>query len=310
MCTAIRLKNNHYYVGRTLDLEYNYDEKVIIVPRKFPIKYKYLKQNDNHFSIFGIGIIIDNYPLFYDACNEYGLSICGLNMPLSTNYSSFTYNKINITSYELIIYLLSECKNLKEVKNKFDDLNITDDNFNANFLASKLHFLITENNESIVLEIIDGKINIYNNKIGVLTNEPQFPFHLYNLNNYDHLSKMTKNNYFKGSGLIGLPGDNLSTSRFIKAAFSKNNFIISKNISEIFNIFNNIFEINGLNITLDNKVYKTIYISLYDLSNKILYFKTYNNCQIYQVILKKFNIDDYNLSSKQIYNDETIINLF
>ena len=319
MCTALTIKTNKNYFGRTLDLEYHYNEKVVIVPRKFPIKYKYLNIDNDHLSMIGIGIVIDNFPLFYDACNEFGLGICALNLPFSTKYSSYDYSKINITSYEVILYILSTCKNLNDTKEILSNINITYDSFNNLYPVSKLHFLISYNNESLVLEIIDGKINIYENKIGVLTNEPQFPFHLYNLQNYQffldknnssNLSKdINQNNIIKGANLIGLPGDYTSSSRYIKAVFAKNNIILNDNISELFNIFNNVYELPGLNIKLLNNIYKTIYIVFYNLNDKILYFKTYNNCQIYSVNLNDFDKYNSNLIEFNIFKIEKIIKL-
>lgn len=208
MCTAIKLKLNNTYLCRSLDLEYNLREKVIITPRNYNIKYKYLDSNNNHYAIFGIGIIKDNFPLYYDACNEYGLYISGLNLFYSTCYNSYINNKINITSFEIILYLLSIYKSVNDIEKIINGLNITNDTFDNELPISKLHFFISDKEQSIVLEIINGVINIYDNNVNVLTNEPPFPYQLQFLNNYYNLSNDDSSKVFKtskGGHLIGLP---------------------------------------------------------------------------------------------------------
>ena len=40
MCTAITYKTKDHYFGRTLDLEYTYDERVTVTPRKFRFEFR------------------------------------------------------------------------------------------------------------------------------------------------------------------------------------------------------------------------------------------------------------------------------
>ena len=326
MCTALSLKLNNHYFGRTLDLEYNYKEQIIITPKDYPLRFRYNKTINNHYSIFGIGIIENNYPLYYDACNEYGLCIAGLNLPFSTTYNTFNGQKINLTSFEIIPYILGSCINVNDAKDLLNKCNITNDRFNDSFQVSKLHFLISDKNSSIVLEIIDGKTIIYDNPINVLTNEPQFPFHLENINNYGFLSNKINNfdfgnklnliNKTKGNHLIGLPGDNTSMSRFIKMAFIKENIIINENnIGELFNIFNLVFEINGINLiesydSDNNKInnyYKTIYSCIYDTNNLIIYFKSFDSSNIKGFRLQNINLDNNKLLHYDLYDNNDVL---
>jgi len=301
MCTAISIKLNNQYFGRTLDLEYHYNEHVIITPRNFQLNYKYNKPNNHHYLIYGIGIIENNYPLYYDASNEFGLCIAGLNLPYSTTYSSYISNKINITSFELIPYILSNCKNLDDVLSLLTNCNITNDDFSPKFKSSKLHFLISYKNQSIVLEVINKEIIIYKNPLNVLTNEPQFYFHLENINNYSHLFNNNQLNIYsksKGTNLLTIPGDYSSTSRFIKMAYTKEHIKFNtENIGELFNIFNNVFEINGLNNVYG---YKTLYISLYNINEKILYYKTYQDYKISKIDINTINFNLTDLISYAI----------
>ena len=321
MCTAFAIKNdNTLYFGRTLDLEYNYNEKIIFTPRNFPLTFRYSKKINNHYSFFGIGIIENNYPLYYDACNEYGLCIAGLNLPFSTEYNTFSNFKINLCSFEIIPYLLSSCKTTYEVKTLLKKCNITNDKFNDNYSTTKLHYMISDNNSSIVIEIINKNIIIYDNPVGVLTNEPSFPSNLEYLNNFSFLSNKNYNLDLgnslnltlktKGSHLIGLPGDNTSISRFIKMTFVKKYFIFNKkNIGELFNIFNLVFEINGLNLVdeKNNKYYKTIYSCIYDNNSMILYFKSFDSHTIKGFRLKHSELNNNKLVSYNLYNNDSLI---
>jgi len=47
-----------------------------------------------------------------------------------------------------------------------------------------LHYNVTDSDRSVVLEWIDGKVQITENTLGVLTNEPTFDFHRKNISTY------------------------------------------------------------------------------------------------------------------------------
>ena len=230
MCTCINvLMNNNTLFGRNMDLDYSFNEKIIITPRKYNIKYKKVSENNKHYAILGIGTVIENYPLYADAINEYGLGISMLNFPDLCCYYDVDNKKINIAPYELPLYLLSKCKSLKEVKNIIKDINIVNIDFSNLVPVAPLHFMISDSTGSIVIECRSDKMHIYNNKYNVLTNNPSFDFHCFNLANYMHLHNDTPLNninpnldiypYSYGLGAYSLPGDFSSTSRFIKAFF-------------------------------------------------------------------------------------------
>ena len=82
MCTAISYqgKSSHYF-GRNLDLSYSYQEQVVITPRNFPFSFRNGTQLQHHFAMIGMATVSDGYPLYYEATNEHGLSMAGLNFP-------------------------------------------------------------------------------------------------------------------------------------------------------------------------------------------------------------------------------------
>ena len=78
MCTAATYCTKDFYFGRNLDLEYSYRESVTVTPRNFPFCFRYAGECRTHFALIGMAYVAENYPLYYDATNEKGLSMAGL----------------------------------------------------------------------------------------------------------------------------------------------------------------------------------------------------------------------------------------
>ena len=308
MCTCLFIKSRKSYFGRNMDIHYFFNEKVIFVPRKYPITYKKIKTNDNHYSIIGIGTNIKGYPFFADAINEKGLSIAGLNFLNNAKYFSFQEEKINITPYELPLFLLSACKNIKEVKELLYNINLLNNNFSKDIPLAELHFMVSDKNESIVIESTVDGLKIFDNKYGVLTNNPEFTYHINNLQNYlnltikDPISKDI-NPISYGQGLIGLPGDYSSMSRFIKIYFLQKNIYLSKenqNINQFFYCLDSVLMPKGL-VKVGRDYEYTRYSVCYDLIDKILHIKTYENRCIRKYEIKHFNENLNKLTSINFY---------
>ena len=87
MCTALTFTNGDCYFGRTLDLEYNYNEEIVVTPRKFQFRFRNGSISESHVSIIGVAVVSDGYPLYYEATNESGLSISALNFNGYSVYS-------------------------------------------------------------------------------------------------------------------------------------------------------------------------------------------------------------------------------
>ncbi|HDR3342122.1 TPA: linear amide C-N hydrolase, partial [Bacillus anthracis] len=141
-----------------------------------------------------------------------------------------------------------------------ENLNLTDDAFSSDYPVSPLHWMISDSKESIVVEPVKDKVAIYDNPIGVLTNNPTFDKQLFNLNNYRHLSPKVSDNLFskvldldvysRGMGGLGLPGDLSSMSRFVKVAFTKLNAVAdsseASSVNQFFHILKSVEQQKGL----------------------------------------------------------------
>ena len=95
MCTAATYKTKDFYFGRKLDYEFSYGDEITITPRNYEFKFKETEQIKNHYAIIGMAYVAENYPLYYDAINEKGLGIAGLNFVGNTHYNSKKEGKDN-----------------------------------------------------------------------------------------------------------------------------------------------------------------------------------------------------------------------
>ncbi len=309
MCTAISFKNGDTYFGRTLDLEYHYNEEVVITPRNYTFNFRHTESVKKHFAIIGIATVEDNYPLYYDAVNEKGLCAAGLNFPKSAVYSKFQQGHQNVAVFEFIPFILSKFKSVSEVKDFLSTASITDSPFNEKFPTATLHWLISDREGSITVESTEKGLNVYDNPIGVLTNEPEFPYQLLNLANYMNLTSSEPSNnfsenvdiqaYSRGMGAVGLPGDNSSTSRFVRASFMKLNSRCgvseSDNVNQFFHILGSVNQIKGSVRLKNGKDVYTVYTSCCNTDKMIFYYTTYDNSQITAVKMNNADIDSDNL---------------
>ena len=320
MCTCINLKTKDHYFGRNLDLEYRFYEKVVVTPRNYEIPLKRQGKFNTKYGIIGMATVIDNYPLYADASNEKGLSVAALNFPDNAYYKEPEEGKINITPYELIPWILGNFANIEELKNTINNINLINISFNEDVPPTPLHWMISYEKQSIVLEQTKDGIKIYDNPIGVLTNNPEFSYHLTNINNYLNLTPNVPQNRFsdeiilkiygKGMGAIGLPGDNSSSSRFIRAAFNKTNSECDENeessVSQFFHILDSVAMVRGTNMNENSKYDITTYSCCINTTKGIYYYKTYENNQITAVKLNEDNINSNELSIYELIEKQQI----
>ncbi len=305
MCTAINLKTASHYFGRTLDLDVSYGEKICIVPRNYEFNFTAQGKTANHAALIGMAAVMDGTPLFYDAANEYGLCMAGLNFPGNACYLPEKEGKINVASFELIPYILTSCKNVDEAKKLFKNINISDKCFAANVPTSPLHWIVSDEEKSIVIEPMTDGVKIFDNPTGVMTNNPTFDYHLMNLNNYRNLSPLNgenlfakdleMNNFCAGLGAVGLPGDVSSPSRFVRAVFHVKNSVCSndenESVHQFFHIMNDVSMTKGCCKTLHGTDDYTVYTGCINASKGIYYYTTYNNSTINTVCMHKENLD-------------------
>ena len=317
MCTASNYITDNHYFGRNFDYEISYNERVTVTPRNYELKFRKIDDIKTHYAIIGIAAGIDEYPLYYDACNENGLAIAGLNFAGNAVYREFEEDMVNITPFELIPYLLGTCSSVSEAREALGKINLVNINFADELPLSPLHWMISDEVEAIVVEPLADGLRVYDNPVGVLTNNPPFDKQLFYLNNYRGLSNKNPENtfgvdleeYSRGMGAIGLPGDLSSASRFAKVAFTRANSYSdndeASSVGQFFHILGSVEQQNGCTFIDDPDLYEyTIYTSCYNTNKAILYYRTYHNSQITAVDLYRENLDSSELINYLLINEE------
>ena len=121
MCTAVNFTSSDNYFGRNLDLERSYGEQVVITPRNYRFNMRTLPCIESHYAMIGMATVVDGYPLYYEATNEKGLSMAGLNFPDNACYNTFCEGKKNVAPFELIPYILGCCSCVDEALEKIEN---------------------------------------------------------------------------------------------------------------------------------------------------------------------------------------------
>ena len=310
MCTAITYHTADHYFGRNLDLDFSYNETVAVTPRNYVFPMRKVDDLSSHYAIIGMATVAGNYPLYYDAVNEKGLAMAGLNFEGNAYYFDDQEGKKNITSFELIPYILGTCQDLAEAKKELSEISISNEAFSKDFPLSTLHWMIADKTGAIVVESMKDGLHVYDNPVGVMTNNPPFPIMKFALNDYFALSAHHKEHtfgpgveldeYSRGMGGLGLLGDLSSKSRFIRCVFTKFNSQGESDevssVNQFLKILYSVEQVKGLCEVTPGKYEYTIYSSCMNQEKGIYYYTTYENSDIHAIDMHKTDLDSSELS--------------
>ncbi|MFW6263023.1 MAG: linear amide C-N hydrolase [Thermotogota bacterium] len=165
-----------------------------------------------------------------DGMNEAGLSVGAFLHKGFAEYSEYDpeYASISLSPIDIVTFILSNFATIDAMKSELEKIRIVPVVDPVIGKAWPGHLMASDKNGAcVVIEFIDGSIQITDNPVGVITNNPTFDWHLTNLRNYGYLSsepfdpvkwgELTITPLAGGSGMLGLPGDFTSPSRFIRA---------------------------------------------------------------------------------------------
>lgn len=271
--------------------------------------------------MIGMAYIVDGSPLYYEATNEAGLSMAGLNFPGNADYKPFAEGKDNIATFEFIPWILSRCATIAQAREKLSQLNLLPLAFNQELPAAQLHWIISGREGSLTVESVKEGLKVYDNPVGILTNNPPFDYHLTNLSNYMSLSVNPPENsfgeklplapYSRGMGAMGLPGDLSSASRFVKAAFTLQNSRCgaseAESVSQFFHILTSVEQQRGC-VHMGEEQYEiTIYSCCCNADKGIYYYTTYDNSRISAVDMNRENLDGSELIAYPVLKEQDIL---
>ncbi len=301
MCTAATYQTKDFYFGRTLDYEFSYGEDITVTPRRYPFRFRHLDAVKNHYAMVGMAHVADNYPLYYDAVNEKGLCMAGLNFVGNAVYQKETPGKDNVAQFELIPWLLCQCATVQEARKLLGKLCIVDTPFSRDLPVAQLHWMLADKREAVVIESMQDGLRVHDNPVGVLTNNPPFEEQIFNLNNYMSLSpdppanrfccKLPLQAYSRGMGALGLPGDLSSQSRFVRAAFVRLHSVSGdteeESVSQFFHILGSVDQPRGSCVVEPGKYEVTLCTTCCNAEKGLYYYTTYENHQITAVDLHR-----------------------
>ena len=319
MCTAVAYQTRDFYFGRTLDYDCSWSEEVTVMPRRFPLKFREMGMLESHYAIIGMAHVVEDYPLYFDAVNEKGLAMAGLNFVGYADYKPSAPGKDNIASFEFIPWILGQCATVTQARDLLRGINLTDAAFSTDLPPAQLHWIIADHHEAVTVEAVKEGVRVYPNPVGVLTNNPPFDEQLFQLNNFMHLSagdpvnrfsdKIDLRAYSRGMGALGLPGDLSSQSRFARAAFVKLNSVSGhdegESVGQFFHILDAVAQPRGCcRVGAGYEV--TLYSSCCNTDKGIYYYTTYGNRQITAVNLHRAKLDDVFLVRYPLIRTEQI----
>lgn len=336
-CTGISLRtqNGDLVQGRTIEFgESNINGNIVISPRDREFKALTTEGKINglkwkaKYGFVGASVVVDQF--IGEGINEKGLNAGLFYFPHYGSLVEYEKSKANISiaDMELVTWILSNFETVDEVKEGIKKIKVVNIGYDDKGKPlPTAHWRIGDvKGNNIVLEIVNnGEIKIYDNKVGVLTNSPDYEWHIKNLNNYINLYSGNANSFNvngeelfsfgAGTGALGLPGDITPPSRFIRAFFYVNTIGEVENtklaVNKAFHILNN-FDI-PIEIEFPkeykgnipkNVISATQWTAVSDLSNREFYYKTMDNSQIRKIDLKKIDFSSVKYQAFPMDNEK------
>ena len=307
MCTGVRFsdKAGNMYFGRNLDWSEGYGQKVVIAPRGYKYQSVFLGEMGGS-AVIGMAIVAENVPLYFDCANEHGLAVAGLNFPGYASYAPAAVDgKTNVAAYEFPLWVALNFRSVDEVEKALRDAVIVAKPINDQYPVSELHWIIGDAKRSIVVEYTENGMEIFENDVDVLTNQPGYGWHKENLRNYLNLfpqmpkavkwekAKMTA--FGSGSLMRGLPGDYYSPSRFVRVAYLNTHYPVQSdeatNVSRLFHTLTGVAMIDGAAAMADGDFEKTVYTGGYSSATQTYYYNTYEDPAIQSVAMRDYDLD-------------------
>ncbi|MEI6079528.1 MAG: choloylglycine hydrolase family protein [bacterium] len=294
----VKAKDGTIVTGRSMEFPIDLKSRIWVIPRSANNKYGYL-------GVDGVG----RADLTSDGMNEKGLSVGAL-MFSEAKYQTPVKGKKSIPLTQICAYLLGNFDNVEDVKKEFNNIRVLAEPVKELGGVLGFHLAIHDaKGHNIVVEFINGETKIYDNPLGVMTNMPEFSWQLTNLSNYINLDAHDKKEISLngqkvrpagvGSGFLGMPGDWTPPSRFVRLAWSVTSALPTKNAAGAVILAGHL--LNSIDIPMGaikeaNNLYGYAqWVLIKDLSNKVMYYRTYENQTLKSIDLKKLN---FNIGAK------------
>lgn len=317
MCTSFTLQSLQMenMFCRTMDFSYDIEPGFFIIPRNNPWYNPItMKKHNDCYSFIGIGQEADNVLGFFDGVNERGFAAAALYFAGYADYDIPVEdkNKEPIASLDFLHYILGRCASVDELDMILKNICVIGLPDPVTKTAAPLHWIATDKSgKCVVIEQTRNGLEIFDNPIGVMTNSPDFMWHMTNLRNYMELSTIQEKRtcwenveltpFGQAGGTMLLPGGYTSPERFVRTAFLKTHSQVPKDrvdaIMTCFHIVESVSIPRGIVFTDKGTFDYTKYTAFINTNTCEYYFKTYDNSQIATTRL----ISDYKNCTHPIY---------
>lgn len=299
MCTSLSLGalDGSKFLARTMDFAFELNGQPIFLPEN----YKWISSFDQKayttdYAIMGTGAKYGNNYMVADGFNEYGLSAAELYFANAAKYDEQpTEGKMNLVAEEFILWALGNNKNIEELRQNLQDVRLIESDAGVMGENQPLHFIFSDaTGATYILEPEGNGLVLEEDKVGVMTNTPDYDWHKMNLSNY--LGTQTTGFDAKkfgdeevipqgSNGTFRLPGGFTAVDRFVRTAFIRNVTETPKDakqaVNTILHMLDSVTIPRGVNIKEDGKPSYTQYQTVLDLTNKVMYFVPYGNRTVY-----------------------------
>jgi choloylglycine hydrolase len=332
-CTGIRLiaADGTVVHARTLEFAIDLESEILVSPRGYervgltPDNRDGLKWKAKYASVGANGV---GLPILIDGVNEAGLAAGLFYFPTTAGYLPYGLDDAakTIAPWQLGSWILDNFASVDEVKANIGSILVAGTVLRQWGFSPPVHAVVHDaSGKSLVIEYVGGKLNLYDNPLGVITNSPAFDWHMTNLRNYVNFSlnnqppielgSVKLEPFGQGSGMLGMPGDFTPPSRFVRAVAFSQSVLPAKTgdeaILSAFHILNNFDIPKGSareaekddqgNVLADY----TIWTAASDLKTKRYFFRTYDDSRIRMVDLTKMNLNAKDIVTFSMHGEET-----
>ncbi|MGI9522026.1 MAG: linear amide C-N hydrolase [Hyphomicrobiaceae bacterium] len=300
-CTGVvlRAKDGTAVSARTMEFSFDIQSNIYAVPAGTKIKTLAVNANEDGFNFeakYGfLGANALGMPIVVDGMNTEGLYFGAFYFAGGAVFGKVSDENRDraVSSEELGNWVLGQFATVAEVRQALPKIEVVGTRIDAIDSAAPFHYTVVDRSgAAIVIQYTKDGLKIFDNTVNAITNDPTYDWHLTNLRNYIGLQAdnreaitvggATLQAFGQGSGMVGLPGDFSSPSRFVRAVAFANMALPSETGDDaVFQAFHilNAFDIpkgairDATQTGVDTDY--TVWTSAADTAKAIYYFKTY-----------------------------------
>ncbi|SMB90203.1 choloylglycine hydrolase [Desulfonispora thiosulfatigenes DSM 11270] len=301
MCTSITLQTQQRetFFGRTMDFSYDIQPEIYIIPNDYiwNNSLNMRQQFRDYYSFIGIGQELDGILAFFDGVNEKGFAAAALYFPGYVQYDvNLSYpTSVPVASFDFLHYILGRCSSINDLKKVLNNISIVGMTDPVTNTVAPLHWIVTDKSgKCVVIELTDRGLELFDNPLGVMTNSPDFKWHMTNLRNYMETSpeqteeaiweNIRLTPFGQGGGSAALPGGYTSPERFVRTAYLKTHLPTPKNRAEAimscFHVMESVSIPRGAVLSSRGTYDYTKYTAFLNTNTCEYFFTTYDNMQI------------------------------